>query len=352
MRIEFIKFSNKKPEKMLMKHLRENEQRKQRGKIVNFKSIADYFNGRKNNIQKFDTGKRIKINNIRRFDSGKRTEINNIRRFSSGKRIEINKNRVALVAVSLMLVTASYWNYLNRTKFKIAQIGDATFVSANAIIGKDNSHENNIDENISKDDVDSMKANVEENNTDSENANKDVKEDKESKQVNSDEANVNSENENIEEKNSVENLQTNAEENANDEISEKTSEVANSNTKNEIESKNYFTKLRLDREKTFSQMIDNYNGILEKNNISDDQKKFATDEIKAINDNQNAITTIENLLKGKGFEDAVVLINDNSTNVVVKSSNELSEEQVAQIENIVSRELNTEIEKIHITTHN
>ena len=47
----------------------------------------------------------------------------------------------------------------------------------------------------------------------------------------------------------------------------------------------------------------------------------------------------------------VVLLNNNSTNVIVKSDDELKKEQVAQIENIVSRELNIEIEKIHITTN-
>ena len=102
----------------------------------------------------------------------------------------------------------------------------------------------------------------------------------------------------------------------------------------------------------FSQMLDNYKSILENSSIADEQKKVASDEIKNINNNQNSITTIENLLKGKGFQDVVVLLNDNSTNVIVKSDSELKKEQVAQIENIVSRELNIEIEKIHISTHN
>ena len=42
-------------------------------------------------------------------------------------------------------------------------------------------------------------------------------------------------------------------------------------------------------------------------------------------------------------------MNDNSTNVVVKQDEELTEEQVAKLLNIVSREMQAEIENIHIS---
>ena len=56
----------------------------------------------------------------------------------------------------------------------------------------------------------------------------------------------------------------------------------------------------------------------------------------------------ENLIVAKGFEDVVIFSNEDSISVVVKS-NELKQEQVAQIQNIVSRELNVPAEKIHIS---
>lgn len=208
---------------------------------------------------------------------------NNFDKKVNSRKIILNKNRVVLVAVSLMLVTASYWNYLNKSKLKIAQFGDATFVNSNVVESENMESKETI-------------------------------------------ANV------------VENTITNKEQN----------QITNTNLE---ANSNYFTKLRMDREKMFSQMIDNYKSIMEDSNIGDEQKKEASNEIKNINKNQNSITTIENLLKGKGFEDAVVLINDNSTNVIIKSDNELKKEQVAQIENIVSRELSIEIEKIHISMH-
>ena len=56
----------------------------------------------------------------------------------------------------------------------------------------------------------------------------------------------------------------------------------------------------------------------------------------------------ENLIVAKGFEDVVIFVNEESVSVVIKSE-ELKEEQVAQIQNIVSRELNVSAEKIHIS---
>ena len=57
------------------------------------------------------------------------------KKYNDGMRkIIFNKNRVALVAIFLMLVTASYWNYLNKNEIEIAQLGDATlFVNSNAV---------------------------------------------------------------------------------------------------------------------------------------------------------------------------------------------------------------------------
>ena len=56
----------------------------------------------------------------------------------------------------------------------------------------------------------------------------------------------------------------------------------------------------------------------------------------------------ENLIKNKGFEDLVIFVNGDSINIIIKTK-ELSEEQIAQIQNIVSRELNGDIENIHIS---
>ena len=55
----------------------------------------------------------------------------------------------------------------------------------------------------------------------------------------------------------------------------------------------------------------------------------------------------ENLIKTKGFENSVVFVNGESISAIIGAS-ELSKEQVAQVQNIISREMNAKIENIHI----
>ena len=112
----------------------------------------------------------------------------------------------------------------------------------------------------------------------------------------------------------------------------------------------YFTRSKLERETMYSQMLETYTGILENEKISSEQKDIAENEIKNINDTKNAIMVVENLLGTKGFENVIVFVNNPSINVVIKAE-ELTTEQVAQVQNIVQRELKTDIENIHITTN-
>ena len=56
----------------------------------------------------------------------------------------------------------------------------------------------------------------------------------------------------------------------------------------------------------------------------------------------------ENLLSTKGFDEVVIFVNDISVSVVVKAD-ELKQEQIAQIQNIISRELKVDISNIHIS---
>ena len=57
----------------------------------------------------------------------------------------------------------------------------------------------------------------------------------------------------------------------------------------------------------------------------------------------------ENLIKNKGFEDVVILVNNGKVNVIVKYSN-LTKEQISQIQNIVERELNVTVSDINISS--
>ena len=231
----------------------------------------------------------------------------------------MKKNQVVILALALMLMTAGYLNYTNNHENEnllLAGLGDAQLVSANVIDGSVN--ENNVSSNI-----------VDTNNVDQ----------SETTENNSNEQNVLNEDIGTNENNIDPNAPI---VNSTNEQTQETSTNASND--------DYFTRSKLERETMYSQMLETYTGILENEKISSEQKDIAENEIKNINDTKNAIMVVENLFETKGFENAIVFVNNPSVNVVIKAK-ELGTEQVAQIQNIVQRELKTEIENIHITTN-
>ena len=139
--------------------------------------------------------------------------------------------------------------------------------------------------------------------------------------------------------NTIENAQENT-------IQNTTSEVSSVQTN--VSTDDYYASSKLERDKMYSQMLETYQKILESTTISQEQKAISEQEISKINQTKNAIMIAENLISTKGFNNSVIFVNDNSVNVVVKAEN-LGTEQIAQIQNIISRELKVEIENIHIS---
>lgn len=114
------------------------------------------------------------------------------------------------------------------------------------------------------------------------------------------------------------------------------------------ESNNYFKTSKLERDKMYSQMIETYEKILNSNNSTETQKQSATEEIAKINNIKNSIMVSENLIKTKGFENNIIFVNNESISIVI-GKEELNKEEVAQIQNIISREMNAKAENIHIS---
>ena len=308
MKITFIKTG---------KRLKKNEKDNKINTIIS--NIFEESEKEKEDSKKIKNQKSIKTNSKEKIETKKlgSSKINLDKFFETIKPI-FRKNQLVLLTLALMLVTAGYMNYNNaKNELELAELGDARLVSTNVI-------ENEIET---------------------------------SKIINNEENKVQEENQNelkVEEnKEDIKNLvnETNAEiiETSSNETKE---DVVNTNSDIQKTDTNYFTQTRLERETMYSQMLEAYEKILQNESIPADQKSIASNEIKNINDRKNAISIVENLIKTKGFEDAVLLINDNNVNVMVKSKENLKTEQVAQITNIVSRELKAEIENIHISTHN
>lgn len=110
----------------------------------------------------------------------------------------------------------------------------------------------------------------------------------------------------------------------------------------------YFNNSKLERDKMYSQMLETYQKIADNTTISAEQKSVAINEISKITNLKNSIMIAENLIKNKGFKDVLILVNENSTSVIVRIDN-LTSENVAQIQNIVSREVGIEVSKINIS---
>ena len=110
----------------------------------------------------------------------------------------------------------------------------------------------------------------------------------------------------------------------------------------------YFITSKLDRNTMYSETLETYQEMYNNANATAEQKQEALKKINNINNTKNAIMIAENLIIAKGFKNVVIFANEGSISVVIQAD-ELKPEEVAQIQNIVSRELNVSAETIHIS---
>lgn len=150
----------------------------------------------------------------------------------------------------------------------------------------------------------------------------------------------------------MQNTETNKDENLGDATLVNSNDIVtetNSKTENEKDKDDYFEESKLSRDTMYSQTLETYQEILNNTNVSEEQKAIVTQEITELNKEKNAIMICENLMTTKGFEDCVIFVNVDSISVIIKAD-ELQTEEIAQIQNIVSREMSAEVENIHIMT--
>ena len=114
-----------------------------------------------------------------------------------------------------------------------------------------------------------------------------------------------------------------------------------------ITANEYFAASRIERNNNYAQRIEVYEKMLENQNLEEKQKSIAQEEIKSINNEKNAISIAENLITLKGFGDVVIMQNGESVNVIV-AEEKLTEDKVAQIQNIIQNELKSKAENIHV----
>lgn len=109
----------------------------------------------------------------------------------------------------------------------------------------------------------------------------------------------------------------------------------------------YFATTRMERENSFDEQKETYEKMLLNGALEETQKKFAQEEILKINTKKNAISIAENLIKLKGFKDVVILLNEDTANVIVMDD-ELTEQEKNDITSIVMTELKVDSSKLQI----
>lgn len=213
----------------------------------------------------------------------------------------LKRNQLIVLVVSLMLITAGYLNFTtnqeNVATSTIAErtdtaIGDAEFVSTVP------HNENKVEESAIVENDENAISNE-----------------------------MSNEQENLVETNATEQKQEESKKSEND---------------------YYFITSKLDRNTMYSETLETYQEMYNNANATAEQKKEALKKINNINNTKNAIMIAENLIIAKGFKNVVIFANEGSISVVIQAD-ELKPEEVAQIQNIVSRELNVGAEIIHIS---
>lgn len=106
---------------------------------------------------------------------------------------------------------------------------------------------------------------------------------------------------------------------------------------------------KLQKEQTRAQNKETLLEIINNANISETQKQEAVNNMIAMTDVAEKETAAEILLEAKGFNDAVVSIDGESVDVVVNTE-ELTEAQRAQIEDIVIRKTGVSADAVIIST--
>lgn len=110
----------------------------------------------------------------------------------------------------------------------------------------------------------------------------------------------------------------------------------------------YFDETRLERERIRDEETEIFEKIISSETATAESQTKAQSELTALSQKWEKEMIIERLIKAKGFEDAIVFINEQSVNVVVLNGKALTTAQAAQIKDIVAREAKVSAENIKI----
>ena len=241
------------------------------------------------------------------------------------------KNQIIIAALAIMIMVAGYLNFTkDNIDDKIPnQAVDSSsegeeFVELNDDLYADISDEDVADSNISVSDMQNLVVN-ENTNTATETAN--------------------NEGEVATDKTGTETANAGEEANAEQEVASPGEAILASTSL----TSGYFSNAKLTREQIRAKNKETLMSVISDANVSDDQKQAALDSLLEMTSTAEKENAAEILLEAKGFEGAVVSMIDGTVDVVVNSES-ITDAQVAQIEDIVTRKTGADVSEIRITS--
>ncbi len=127
-------------------------------------------------------------------------------------------------------------------------------------------------------------------------------------------------------------------------VSQDETDVSNQNN-----STNYFEEARLEKQKSRDSALNILKETANRADASQESRDQAASSIEQIAVSGVTETRIETLVKAKGFDDCVALMNDESVNIIVKAPTEgLTAGDIAKIKDIVVAETDFDASKIKV----
>lgn len=117
--------------------------------------------------------------------------------------------------------------------------------------------------------------------------------------------------------------------------------------KEDSENTDYFEQARIDRLESRDKAVQTLKSIISGGDSTEEEQAVASTDAASISELIEKESNIESLLKAAGFKDAVVYLDGDGANIVVKSGN-MDNNSIAQIKDILLSEVNVKSENIRI----
>ncbi len=116
----------------------------------------------------------------------------------------------------------------------------------------------------------------------------------------------------------------------------------------ENEEADYFESARLDREISRANVRETLANIIDDENSETQSKIMAEEEKIKVSQRDESETTIENLIKAKGYADAVVFLGDGKADAVIKKA-DMTSEDATLIAGVIAEQTGVPLSEITVT---